>query len=149
MNDNTENIRLILKGAIQSFQKNSELYSNLRNYLMEKVINTKNSFSIPDTIKDEPMEYLFDISSIPNDEDNVFLLPVLESLPKECPDPQNTKFIIQERTLDIFSGLWHTWFKNFHTEGYGYSPYGHYLAGPNGVGKSITLYQLCCMFRCF
>ena len=72
------------------------------------------------------------------------MFPVLQTLPKECPDPQTMNFLIQQETMKIFHKLYQEWYEDTSLS---ISRYGRYLAGPNGIGKSISLYQICCLAR--
>lgn len=70
--------------------------------------------------------------------------PVLPTLPKECPDPRTTNFLIREETMKIFDEIYTQWYENTSNS---VSRYGRYLAGPYGIGKSISLYQISCLAR--
>jgi len=77
---------------------------------------------------------------------SLWSFPTLEIIPKDCPDPKNCKFIVLESTLRLFETLWSNW-KDPSKKTSISIRCGRYLNGPCGIGKSVTLYQLCCMFR--
>eukprot|EP01124_Arcella_intermedia_P025710 TRINITY_DN4659_c0_g1_i2.p1 TRINITY_DN4659_c0_g1~~TRINITY_DN4659_c0_g1_i2.p1 ORF type:complete len:774 (+),score=125.14 TRINITY_DN4659_c0_g1_i2:100-2322(+) len=67
--------------------------------------------------------------------------PVLPSQPKGCPDPEINHLLLLKDTLWCFDQI---------NEDWNISPkkqYGYYIKGPNGIGKSISLYQIACLGR--
>jgi len=69
--------------------------------------------------------------------------PPLPTLPKDCPDPRLSDFMCHPFLLNLFDELNEMWNTNWNKS----MKYGDYLAGPNGIGKSILLYQITCLAR--
>lgn len=65
-------------------------------------------------------------------------LPNLPTLPKDI--PQEKSFLIRDITVEIFHNF--EYIDKFERQS---GQYGTYLAGPNGIGKSVIMYCAACL----